>query len=141
MRLRYPRQDARPEDLDNLKARPDEYDFLTSLSTQPTRNIRYDDLDSAGVSLALHEGLTLWDTGSDSDSRPVISDPKEEGNTDPGKDAVMRQLDETKNGGASRSTVVEDPMMLDAEMTTGDLGMYGSQWVTEGGAGEERLWK
>ena len=94
MRLRYPRQDARPEDLDNLRARPDEYDFLASLSTSPSRNIRYDDLDSEWVSLALHDGLMLWDT----DSGAVTSRP--EWNADAG--------DETTGGDGSRFIQTEE---------------------------------
>ena len=94
MRLRYPRQDARPEDLDNLRARPDEYDFLASLSTSPSRNIRYDDLDSEWVSLALHDGLMLWDT----DSGAVTSRP--EWTADAG--------DETTGGDGSRFIQTEE---------------------------------
>jgi len=133
MKLRFPRRDAAPEDLDNLRARPDEYDFLASLSTPPTRTVRYDDLDSEGVSLALHEGLTLWDTMSDSDSRPAKSNHEGQGDADPGIDMVIMM--ETRDEGAPRSVPVEDSMMPGGEISTVD-GMYSSQWTT-GGAGEE----
>jgi hypothetical protein len=132
MRLRYPRYDARPEDLENLRARPDEYDFLASLSTPPTRSVRYDDLDSARVSLALHEGLTLWDTRSESDSGPAILNAEEEGGVvNPGNDADM--VVEVIDGGASRSVLVEGSMVPEPETATAD-GMYGSQ---SGLTGEE----
>lgn len=131
MRLRYPRPDARVENLDNLRARPDEYDFLASLSTSPTRTIRYDDLDSGGVSLALFDGLTLW--GTDSNSRGEESKPEGEG-SDPTKDMVIKVLE----GGASSSVPVEgsgDLPMGEASTTMG--GMDGSHWTTEGAVGEE----
>ncbi|KAG1752481.1 uncharacterized protein EDB91DRAFT_1044558 [Suillus paluster] len=131
MRLRYPRQDARPENLENLRARPDEYDFLASLSTSPTRTIRYEDLDSAGVSQALLEGLTLWDTDPNSD--PAKSNAEEEG-SDPTKDAVV----EEPEGGVSRSGPVEDSadLMMPASTVMVE-GIDGSHWTTEGAAGEE----
>lgn len=131
MRLRYPRPDARPENLDNLRARPDEYDFLASLSTSPTRTIRYEDLDSGGVSLALFDGLTLWAT--DSNSRGEESKPEGEG-SDPTKDMVIKVLE----GGASSSVPVEgsgDLPMGEASTTMG--GMDGSHWTTEGAVEEE----
>lgn len=131
MRLRYPRPDARAENLDNLRARPDEYDFLASLSTSPTRTIRYDDLDSGGVSLALFDGLTLW--GTDSNSRGEESKPEGE-SSDPTKDMVIKVLE----GGASSSVPVEgsgDLPMGEASTTMG--GMDGSHWTTEGAVGEE----
>jgi hypothetical protein len=131
MRLRYPRPDARPENLDNLKARPDEYDFLASLSTSPTRTIRYEDLDSGGVSLALFDGLTLWDT--DSNSRGEESNPKGEG-SDPTKDMVIKVLEE----GASSSVPVEGSGDLPTDETSTMMdGMGGNHWTTEGTVGEE----
>jgi hypothetical protein len=128
MRLRYPRPDARPENLDNLRARPDEYDFLASLSTLPTRTIRYDDLDSGSVSLALLDGLTLWDT--DSDSHGEKSNSEGEG-SDPTKDMVIKVLE----GGASSSAPVEGSG--DLPVGEASITMGGSHWTTEGAVGEE----
>lgn len=125
MRLRYPRPDARPENLDNLRARPDEYDFLASLSTSPTRTIRYEDLDSGGVSLALFDGLTLWDTDSDSHSEKW--NPEGEG-SDPTKDIVLE-------GDASSSVPVEESS--DLPMGEASTTIDGSHWTTEGTVGEE----
>lgn len=129
MRLRYPRPDARPENLDNLRARPDEYDFLASLSTSPTRTIRYEDLDSGEVSLALLDGLTLWDT--DSNSRQENSNPKEEG-SDLTKDMVI----EVPEGGTSVSVEGSGNLPMGEASTTTD-GMDGSHCTTEGAVGDE----
>lgn len=131
MRLRYPRPDARSENLDNLRARPDEYDFLASLSTSPMRTIRYEDLDSGGVSLALLDGLTLWDT--DSDNHREESNPEREG-SDPAKDMVIK----VPEGVASSSVSVEGfgDLLMGEDSTTMD-GMDGSYWTTEGAVGEE----
>ncbi|KAG1873697.1 hypothetical protein DFJ58DRAFT_651562 [Suillus subalutaceus] len=131
MRLRYPRPDARPENLDNLRARPDEYDFLASLSTSPTRTIRYEDLDSGSVSLALLDGLTLWDTDSNSDREK--SNPEGEG-SDPTEDMVIK----VPEGGASSSVPMEGSGNLPVgEASTTMDGMIGSEWTTEGAVGEE----
>lgn len=129
MRLRYPRPDARPENLDNLRARPDEYDFLASLSTSPTRTIRYEDLDSGDVSLALLDGLTLW--GTDSNSRQEKSNLKEEG-SDLTKDMVI----EVPEGGTSVSVEGSGNLPMGEASTTTD-GMDGSHWTTEGAVGDE----
>ncbi|KAG2155093.1 uncharacterized protein EDB93DRAFT_1080690 [Suillus bovinus] len=126
MRLRYPRSDARPENLDNLRARPDEYDFLTSLSTPPTRTIRYDDLDSEDVSLALLDGLTLW--GTDSNSCQEESNPEEGSNLT--KDMVI----EVPEGGAS---VEGSSNLLMGEVSITTDGMDGSHCTTEGAVREE----
>jgi len=134
MRIRYPRQDGRPEDLDNLRARPDEYDFLASLSTSPMRTIRYEDLDSAGMSLALHEGLTLWDTTQYSNSRPTQPNPER---ALQGSDAMKDTVIELPKG----SVPVEDSgdiMMPDASTTTVDgMGGNHSDTGSRGAAGEE----
>lgn len=131
MRLRYPRPDARPENLDNLRARPDEYDFLASLSTSPTRTIRYEDLDSGSVSLALLDGLTLWDTDSNRDRGK--SNPEGEGH-DPTEDMMIK----VPEGGASSSVPVEGSGNLSVgEASTTMDGMIGSEWTTEGAVGEE----
>lgn len=132
MRLRYPRPDARLENLDNLRARPDEYDFLASLSTSPTRSIRYEDLDSGSVSLALLDGLTLWNT--DSNSHPEKSIPEWEG-SDPTEDMVIK----VPEGGASSSVPIEESGNLPAgEASTTVDGIDGSNWTsTEGAVGEE----
>jgi len=136
MKLRYPRRDAHPEDLDDLRARPDEYDFLASLSIPPTRTIRYDDLDSEGASLTLHEGITFWDTMSESDSQPAKLNSAGEGDADLGEDIVM----ETTDGGASHSVLVEDSIMSDPDAAISTLDeMYGSQWTTGGGGEEEAV--
>ncbi|KAG2156365.1 hypothetical protein DEU56DRAFT_723884 [Suillus clintonianus] len=132
MRLRYPRPDARPENLDNLRARPDEYDFLASLSTSPARTIRFEDLDSGGVSLALLDGLMLWDT--DSNSHADKSNPEGEA-FDPIKDTVIN----VPEGSASSSVAMEgsgDLPMGETPTNTMD-GMDGSHWTTEGAVGEE----
>lgn len=132
MRLRYPRPDARPENLDNLRARPDEYDFLASLSTSPTRSIRYEDLDSGSVSLALLDGLTLWNT--DSNSHPENPIPEWEG-SDPTEDMVIKVPEE----GASSFVPVEESGNLPVgEASTTVDGIDGSNWTsTEGTVREE----
>jgi len=137
MKFRHPRRDANPEDLDNLRARPDEFDFLASLSIPPSRTIRYDDLDCEGTSLLLHEGITFWDTVSESDGRPAKSHSAGEGDADLGKDIVMETTD---HGGASHSVLVEDSIMSDPEPAISTLDeMYGSQWTTGVGGEEEAV--
>jgi hypothetical protein len=131
MRLRYPRPDARPENVDNLRARPDEYDFLASLSTSPTRTIRYEDLDSGSVSLALLDGLTLWDT--DSNSHREKSNPEGEVS-----DLTEDMMIKVPEGGASSSVPVEGSSNLPVgEASTTMDGMDSNNLTTQGAVGEE----
>lgn len=87
--------------------RRDDYDFLHALSSYPAKNPPLDDLDSTLITMSAARGLTLWGSGSTTNSAAEPATPEEYTNVDAGvlistaeEASVERKLDESEVAGA-----------------------------------------